>query len=117
MNHIFSAVIAIAATVLMLLLREFILSVGKKGRSPLQRQSEGTGFAVSEVPLRQRPQAVPTKHSEQPLPEATQIEVHEFLTELRTKAGEHAAPSKSQKGPESDFVSDPQHRRLPIGDW
>jgi hypothetical protein len=117
MNYLLSAIIAIAATMLLLLLREFILSVGKKGRSSFHRRSEGTVFRGSEVRLNRRPQAVPTAQFEQPQPDATPIEVDEFLAELRAKAGEHSSPSKRANGPESEFAGDSHHSKLVFGDW
>jgi hypothetical protein len=114
MKTLLSVGIAIAATVWLLLLREFVLSAGKKGRNPFSRRSGGTGSA-SEDRLRPRLRAVPNRRSEQPSSDATPIAVDEFFTELRAKAEENQSPSRKPSGSESEFAADTHHRTVLAG--
>ena len=117
MNSLFGPVLAIVGTALLLLLREFILSVGKKKSDSPGMRSEEHGFPGSEVQVKERLHAVPTRQLEEPIPDAASIGVDEFLTELRAKSREQGSPSKSTNVPETGLARDQHNRTHMVGHW
>ena len=95
-------VLGIAAAVLLLLLREFVLSIGKNNRKSYGARSYGSDVAGSGTE-REHLRGDPIREFEGPNPEATLIEVDEFLAQLRLKAQEQSRSSKSMNSPTTDL--------------
>jgi hypothetical protein len=92
MDNILGPVLAIAATVVLLLLRKLILSVGKKERDSYGDWADHRPDFDREHGLR-----------EEPISQSTPIAVDEFLAELRAKAQEQSPSSRTRSGSTTDF--------------
>ena len=110
MNNVLGLVLAIVATILLLFLREFILSIGKKSRNPYGARDHQPGVFGSDVEREQRLHAVPIRRLDQPIAGATPIEIDQFLTELRAKAQEQSPPSRDKRSSTVD-LGGLSHRR------
>ena len=95
-------VLGIAATALLLLLREFVLSIGKSNRKSYGARSYGRLHIAGSSNEREPFRGDPIREFEEPNPEATLIEVDEFLAELRLKAQEQARSSKAMNSSTTD---------------
>ena len=102
MNSILEPVLAIAATILLLLLRELILSVGKKDRNSYGISGDQRP-GISDLEREHSLRADPIMEFQEPLTQATPIAVDEFLAELRAKAEEQSPSSPTRTGSMTDF--------------
>ena len=116
MNNVLGLVLAIGITVLLLFHREFILSIGKKSRNSYDARDHQPGVFGSAVEREQRLHAVPIKQFDEHNPEATSIEVDQFLAELRAKAQEQSPPSRDKRGSTSDLGGAQSNRKKMAGD-
>ncbi len=116
MNNLLGPVLAIVATALLLLLREFILSVGKKNRNSNGARDHRRSVSGSDFQREQRFLADPIREFEEPIPDATSIEVDEFLAELRAKAQEQSPSSRTKNGSTTDLDGTQSNRKEMAGD-
>jgi hypothetical protein len=98
MNNLLGPVLAIVATALLLLLREFVLSVGKKNRNSSGARDHRPTVSGSDLQREEHLRADPIREFEEPGPDASSIEVDEFLAELRAKVQEQSPSSRTKNG-------------------
>ena len=101
MDNIVGPILAVAGTILLLLLRELFLSVGKKKKSygAVDHQLDAPGFGVETDNSLYSDQIM---EFDGPTQQATTIAVDEFLAELRARAQEQST-SRIKDGATTDF--------------
>jgi len=100
MDNIVGPILAVAGTILLLLLRELFLSVGKKKKSyAVDHQLDAPGFGVEPDNSLYSDQIM---EFDGPTQQATTIAVDEFLAELRARAQEQST-SRIKDGATTDF--------------
>ena len=110
MNSILGPVLAIVATVALLLLRELFLAVGKRDRDPYGA-ADHPPVPGSDFQRKHSLFADPIREFEEPLQQATPIAVDEFLTDLRAKAQEQSPWSLTRNGSTTEFGRTQSNRK------
>ena len=98
MNNILGPVLAIVATVVLLLLRKLLLSVGKQNRDSYGTRDELSSGSGSDIQREDSLYADPTRGFEEPIPQPTSIAVDEFLAELRARAQRQSSGGRRTYG-------------------
>jgi len=116
MSNLLGLALAIGLTALLLFLREFILSIGKKSRNSYGARDRQPADPGSEIQRERRLHAVPIRQLDEPISEATSIEVDQFLAELRAKAQEQSPPSQPKRGSTTELGGTQSNRKRMAGD-
>jgi hypothetical protein len=101
MNNLLGPGLAIVATIVLLLLRELILLVGKKDTNRDGVRDHRPG--VPDPEYEHSPRVDASVEFDEAIPGATPIAVDEFLDELRARAQEHSRPSLTGTGSMTAF--------------
>ena len=117
MDNLLGPILAIVATILMLVFRQLFLSIGKKNRGSYGAQDQRRSITGSDVQLEQGLPANPIREFEELIPQSKTVAVDEFLAELRAKAQEQSPSSRTKNGSTNIGRAQSNRKEMTGGLW